>query len=1269
MTHVVLILLIKSLKVKNFIYKVVLIVSCLSSVLRGYSQCGSIDFTADQTTVCAPELVRFYAQNIPAGSTIAWDFGFGENVGKDTGQNIYTTPGNYTVVLKVTLSDGVTVCTVNKPNFISVLMPPTPSFSVSRNVLCNGPDSVTITDNSIGGIGREWVVEGLPIADTSKTITYNFNSTGYKDVLMILKSANCASTFYKVDSAIRIYNPLVFDFTASTVTGCAPATINFTPTISTAGHTINSFDWTFTGGTPATSNSSVPSIVYSSAGDYDASLTLTNTDGCSQTVSKPNYMLIGDTSDFSIVPSKSTICRSEDVTLTISDPSLQGTFIWDLGNGVPQAGSTPKQQLVRFNDTGDQFYKVFREYNGCKMERTYFTDVYVRPPLARFTILNSVECDPNSRIFVFNTTKVDPTTTNSYRWNLFDPNGTLVNTSTDSVPTFSTNSFGQYELQLIVTTPAGCSDSITRDEIFRRTGVGNFTILPEASCPGGTVSFISNSAAFSSAEPNIYFWTVYDTDGTTVLHTENSGIIPRLNYVFNSTGTYSVNLVVYNSKCRDTVKVNKTVDIVSPLTNISVSDPLPCVKTPITLSAGTTPNIVAPGYTYTWTLTNQLDTSIKFTGVGDNVGIVPDTAGIYDLETVVEWGVGCKDVITNNAFVSVSGPVLSISSTNFNDCLPLTSNVSSSLIANHNYKNPANNIIDYTWQLTPLGGMGFNDAKSPNTQFTINTNGEYYLRLIVENGSGCVDTIFEPNPIYAGVESDYELSKDIICTFETITSKAQSLYKPDRFQWVSNPPGAIFTPSGNVETPSITFPDSGTYLVSQIASKRNTCYDTFVTTVSVTQTIADFSSSDTLNYCAPVNVTFKSAAVNADNLIWEFGDGKTLTTSNADSIVYIYFKNSPPTGFNVKLKAVNNIGCADSITRFGYIRIDGPVPDFKINITQGCEPLSVDIVDNSLSYSEYYFDYGDGSAFDTTGAPGTHIYTTDNSNDEISRFRPSLFLLDPLGCFSETKYPFDIEVYKQPIVKFEADTLEGCRPFRVSFTDSTRFGFEYQWDFDGNGFVNDTAKNPVYTYTTPGIKTVRLRVRSQYGCVKNDSIEDYITVYDLPSPAFTFSKEESDTAFIYYNFNSQSINFSSLEWFIDSGLVETQPSFRYGFRDTGATNVRLVALSFEGCRDSVDTLVRIVPDFFFHIPNAFTPNGREGNEKFGPVTPPWAKRYIMRIFNRYGQQMFETDRVAEQWDGNFKDYPAQDGVYVYVVEYLDVFGVSHVYQGTFLLLR
>ncbi len=1233
------------------------------------AQCGNIDFTASENTVCTPKLVRFYAENIPVGSTITWDYGNGATLGKDTGQKIYTVAGIYTIILKVTLSDGVTECVVTKPNFVTVYEAPIPIFSVSRSVLCNGGDTVTISDKSIGGNGRSWVIEGLPIADTSKSFVYSFNSSGYKEILLVLNSANCPTAYKKIDSAVRVYNTLNFDFAADTNKGCAPANFTFSTRQATEGHSFGTYNWVFTGGTPSTSNLSSPSVNYATAGTYSVGLTLTNTDGCSHSVFKGNYFQLGDTVNFSVINSKNNACRNENIDLVISDPTLPGTFIWDLGNGTPQQGSTPTHQIVKFNDTGYQYYKVSRSFNGCVSERTYTKSVFITPPQANFTILNSVECDPNARVYLFNTTKIDPSATHSYTWNFYAGNN-LLGTSNDSIPVFFTNGNGYYSLELIVQSSKGCTDVLRLDNsILRSNGVSSFNAIPEATCVGGQVNFISNSPSFSSGEPNVHFWTVYDKDGTTVLTTKNTGIIPSLKYSFNDTGEYSVTLVVYNSKCGDTVRKVKIVKVVRPTTSVYVSNTRPCVKTPINFSASSLPLVpVLPGYNYTWILQNPSDTSVHFTTQGQNVTLVPDTPGIYNLYTITNWGAGCADTVLQTNYVQVSGPTFTIASSNYNDCVPMLANLSSNVVFNHNYKTPANTAITYNWSVTPSGGVTITAPNAANTPVTFNSKGTYTIRLIAQNGSGCRDTVFDGENVQAGLNANFSISSPSVCVGNALKVVNHTLYEPDGYLWLSNPAGAIFSPSNTATTPQIQFPDSGLFSISLVASKRNTCFDTLTTTVKVVKTIAGFTSTDTLNYCAPLTVNFNSQAVNADTLIWDFGDGKIQVTPNVSTLPYIYFKNSGLPGFDVKQIAINELGCRDSIIRPGYIRIDGPVPDYSLDINKGCEPLAVTITDRSLSHSEYYFDYGDGSIFDTTGNPGTHIYVA-NGLTELSSYQPRLFLLDTLGCFSENIYPLAVEVYQKPQIKFMADTLQGCVPLTVHFTDSSRFVKQYQWDFENDGRIDDTARNPTYTYTSAGFKTVKLNARSQYGCIKTDSVLNYIEVFNLPQAAFTYSRFDSDTANIFYDFQNQSLNFNTIKWYLDTLLIGTNPDFRYPFKDTGYQKIKLLAINAQGCLDSADTTIFVTPDYFFYIPTAFTPNHRDGNETFGPYGPIWARKYIMRIFNRYGQKLFETNRVEQQWDGTFKDVPCQQDIYLYSIEYLDIFSAWHVFNGTVMLIR
>lgn len=71
------------------------------------------------------------------------------------------------------------------------------------------------------------------------------------------------------------------------------------------------------------------------------------------------------------------------------------------------------------------------------------------------------------------------------------------------------------------------------------------------------------------------------------------------------------------------------------------------------------------------------------------------------------------------------------------------------------------------------------------------------------------------------------------------------------------------------------------------------------------------------------------------------------------------------------------------------------------------------------------------------------------------------------------------------------------------------------------------------------------------------------------------------------------------------------------------------------------------------MPNVFTPNGDGKNDHFRPYAacPSRISNYSLKVFNRWGKQVFESENVKEGWDGLYNDSPAPTDVYVYVVSY------------------
>ncbi len=70
------------------------------------------------------------------------------------------------------------------------------------------------------------------------------------------------------------------------------------------------------------------------------------------------------------------------------------------------------------------------------------------------------------------------------------------------------------------------------------------------------------------------------------------------------------------------------------------------------------------------------------------------------------------------------------------------------------------------------------------------------------------------------------------------------------------------------------------------------------------------------------------------------------------------------------------------------------------------------------------------------------------------------------------------------------------------------------------------------------------------------------------------------------------------------------------------------------------------------VPNSFTPNGDEVNDRFG-VYAGSIKQFHMAIYNRWGAKLFETSDMKATWDGTYQGKPVPDGVYVVLIDYKD----------------
>ena len=102
--------------------------------------------------------------------------------------------------------------------------------------------------------------------------------------------------------------------------------------------------------------------------------------------------------------------------------------------------------------------------------------------------------------------------------------------------------------------------------------------------------------------------------------------------------------------------------------------------------------------------------------------------------------------------------------------------------------------------------------------------------------------------------------------------------------------------------------------------------------------------------------------------------------------------------------------------------------------------------------------------------------------------------------------------------------------------------------------------------------------------------------------------------------------------------------------------------------NSFSNEVELIQKPVVYSPNVFTPNADSLNDKFG-VVPVFVKDYTLRIYNRWGEKVFEADQKHQQWDGNFRGRDNFDNVYVYQIMYTGWDKSTHFMTGNVITIK
>lgn len=432
---------------------------------------------------------------------------------------------------------------------------------------------------------------------------------------------------------------------------------------------------------------------------------------------------------------------------------------------------------------------------------------------------------------------------------------------------------------------------------------------------------------------------------------------------------------------------------------------------------------------------------------------------------------------------------------------------------------------------------------------------------------------------------------------------------------------------------------------------------------------------DTLG-CIPLTVNFKDLLHKGVTYYWNFnsvanpgGVDQTTTVPNAT------FTFTTPGVYRVRLIAEDLSTC--NLRDTSYINIkagDNRVtPKFKAQKIGVCTSntyqftnQSFSVLGSSFGPQSFIWDYGDGSAQEIAGFTPDRVHTFPSAGTYFVK----LFVVDDQFCNAPDSVIDTLRI--NPLVKaIPLSPALGCAPYEAHFTNNSLAGLSWLWDFGdpASGPLNSSTDfEPTHIYQNVGTYMFRLIAYDSTTCNKIDT-SAYFTIKVVQKPqARADWAPNPPQANVPVRFSNLSSFSDSYLWDFGDGETSTEFAPVHEYNATGAYNAKLIAYSIAGCTDTFRLLVNVIVNPLLDVPNAFTP-GRFGVNSVVNVRGFGIGKMNWRIYNRWGQMIFQSASKKYGWDGYYKGKLQPMDVYGYTLDVEFTDGTKMRKTGDITLLR
>ena len=1022
-----------------------------------HCQGSNITFTSTASVTAPGNLQTWY-----------WDFGDGttQTINAPTSstvQHSYATWGTKQPSLKVTTNSGCVSPSDTIPLYIGPI--PLANFSMPAGI-CLPSDTArfqstsTIADGSQAQFTYEWTFGDAPsgLNDTayiSNPVHYYNNPGPFNIHLTVTSNEGCVHDTVKTLS--NVYPQPVSGVNVNPE-NCIGDPTNFASTSNGSGHPITNWYWDFGDGSPIGSGANV-AHTYLTAGTKTIRHWVKTDVGCYSDTTELTVVINPlPTASFTVT---GPYCTQRDIVFTNTSVANAGNIInwnWNLGDGTLFNLNNGSPFNHVYAGTGLQAVTlVVTTDKGC-VSPQFVEDIFIQPkPVAGF--IDPEVCLDDTYAQFTDTSTVALGTINQWLWNFDDPLYPP-NSSTIANPRHSYQTIGPKNVELIITTAAGCRDTIIQS--FYVNGdipVADFEVLNASRlCANDSVRIKDHSTVdVGSVVKTEIYWdnlgapTVFETDDYPDSGKVYSHLYP--NFQTPASRTYQIRFRSYSgATCIDDHFETITV-YAAPLVRFN---PIPdtCLNiSPFNITQASEIGGVPGTFVFT-------GPGVNSQGVFNPLSVGPGTDTLMYTFTSIA---GCADSVSQH--ISILVPPVA----NFGFAAPYCEQ--RNITFRDSSSAPVGTITTWTWDFadgTPVL------IRSTNTPFThvFASAGDYDVKLIVTTDDGCNSSVrikqvhVNPQPLARFNFTDTACLPFALIQFNNTSTIADGTENTFRYNWNFGDLGSGLQNTSVALNPTHTYNTFGPYSVRLTVTSGVGCVDDTLIVVNTIhpQPEADFNFNVPA-ICIGDRVRMIDASDPKDGSLtqwyWNFGDG-------GNDIIPQPLHTFSDTGtFEVAHWIVNSYGCNSDTAYKSIVVYPYPVanagPDLLILEGQQA-PLQAGASGNQLQY---------------LWNPGTYL---NNSSVLLPVCTPvedityTFIVTGQGGCASTDQV--DVKVLKNPLIpntfspnkdgvndKWTIEYLKDYPFAKVQvFTRTgqlvfeTRSGYQQPWDgtFKGKALPVDT---------------------------------------------------------------------------------------------------------------------------------------------------------------------------------------------------------------------